>query len=264
MIESDRLALEAQGVLVRGAVDSDSLRCLLQRLCPKRCDADLVRLGPPKDGGYLVPNLLDGIVACFSPGVSTYSYFEEELLDRFNIGSHQADYSVEGPPESFRPLSFTKKFLGAHCDDRFMTLESWVKACWESGLGKDFILQMDIEGGEYDAVLSSPDALLQRFRVIVMELHYLEDWGFRSFFNIANALVSKLEQHFVIVHAHPNNNSGVCEVNLVRFPRVVELTLLRKDYFRGSSEDILLPHSLDFPCSTDLPEIFLEDIVRKK
>jgi hypothetical protein len=40
---------------------------------------DLIRLGGPHDGGYLVPNGLVGIQACFSPGVSKVSNFELDL-----------------------------------------------------------------------------------------------------------------------------------------------------------------------------------------
>jgi hypothetical protein len=40
---------------------------------------DLIRLGSPHDGGYLVPDCLVGIQACFSLGVSKVANFELDL-----------------------------------------------------------------------------------------------------------------------------------------------------------------------------------------
>jgi hypothetical protein len=43
---------------------------LVRLMRPIESGHPLVRLGGPKDGGYLVPDDLDGIAFCFSPGVS--------------------------------------------------------------------------------------------------------------------------------------------------------------------------------------------------
>jgi hypothetical protein len=52
-----------------------TLRDLLTRVRPVKTNFDLIRLGSKNDGGYLVPDDLDGIVACFSPGVSRIANF---------------------------------------------------------------------------------------------------------------------------------------------------------------------------------------------
>ena len=46
---------------------------LLTRLYPYDSGHTLLRLGPNGDGGYLVPDDLDGITHCFSPGVAAVS-----------------------------------------------------------------------------------------------------------------------------------------------------------------------------------------------
>jgi hypothetical protein len=53
-----------------GVTEKTRIINLIQSLAPQTTDKALIRLGPNKDGGYLVPNDLDGIEACFSPGVS--------------------------------------------------------------------------------------------------------------------------------------------------------------------------------------------------
>jgi hypothetical protein len=50
-------------------------------------------------------------------------------------------------------------------------LETWVKSQAEYQLEHDFLLQMDIEGGEYLTLLATPQEVLRRFRIIVLEIH---------------------------------------------------------------------------------------------
>lgn len=257
MNESERLNLLAQGVLVENSVGAEKLAALAAKLAPRKTNLELIRLGLPTDGGYLVPNDLDGVVACFSPGVSNYAHFEQDLQNRFGIGSHQADYSVEGPPAGFTPLSFTKKYLGSRNDAQFITLESWVSAQWEYDLGRDFILQMDIEGGEYDTLLATPDSILKKFRSVIFELHHLEDWANPRFYEIAYALISKLEKHFIVVHSHPNNYGGMINIGGFVMPRVIELTLARRDRCHLIEGSVTLPHPLDAPCAPHVPDIEL-------
>jgi hypothetical protein len=248
--------------MVTPTISAEQIRTLTKKLAPVKTQHSLVRMGPPHDGGYLIPDDLNGIGACFSPGVFTYAHFEEDLLRRYAINSHQADYSVDGPPKGFQPLSFRKKFIGAYNDNVYMTMEKWMKDSWEYDLGSDFILQMDIEGGEYDAILSTPDKLLKRFRIIVLEIHYIDKWGLSEFYSIANAMLEKLKQHFYVVHLHPNNCGGMLNVNGVELPCVLEVTLHRKDRCVVSEGTPEIPHVLDSPCGPGFPDLELPNAFR--
>lgn len=64
--------------------------CLLR---PRPCPARLIRIGGALDGAYLVPDDLDGIEACFSPGVSNRKDFEDELTKTYSIKCHMCDFS---------------------------------------------------------------------------------------------------------------------------------------------------------------------------
>ena len=81
----------------------------------------LVLIGPHGDGGYLVPDALDGITACFSPGVADNSGFERACIDR-GMRVFMADYSVDAASLDAdvdpRRYAFVKKFIGAVDDDR--------------------------------------------------------------------------------------------------------------------------------------------------
>lgn len=195
-------------------------------LYPINSRYELIRIGAQSDGGYLVPADLKGITACFSPGVDQTASFESHLK-QLGIGSHLADYSVDGAPEGFEPLSFTKKYLSGINDDMYMTLESWVKE--HDNQTGDLILQMDIEGSEFATILSTPQEVLRRFRIIVMEIHYADSWVHPMMFNISQVFFAKLLQDFYVVHNHPNNNGQLIAIGDFVAPTVFELTLLRKD-----------------------------------
>lgn len=249
--------LLSRGLMVEPVVPAADLVKLVRRFSPKRTEHSLVRVGSAFDGGYLIPDDLDGVVACFSPGVFNCADFEIDLLGRYGINSYQADYSVDGPPDGYIPLSFVKKFIGAYDDDMFMTMSRWMKGVWEYDLGADFILQMDIEGAEYESLLATPDELLKRFRTIVVEIHNLDKWGLPQFYSISNALIGKLLQHFVVVHVHPNNYGGMVVVNGVELPRTIEVTLHRRDRCKIVTDNNEFPHFLDAPCSPMMPDVIL-------
>jgi len=168
------LALYQNGVYVENTTPAQRLQQLAHALRPVQTRFPLIRIGSAHDGGYLVPHDLSDISACFSPGVEVNSSFELELLQKTGIGSHLADYSVDGPPANFKPKSFIKKFLGPNNNPNHTTLEAWVKSQLEYQWEQDFLLQMDIEGGEYLTLLATPQEVLQRFRIIVLEIHYVE------------------------------------------------------------------------------------------
>jgi hypothetical protein len=194
---------------------------------------------------------------CFSPGVEFNSSFEASLLELTGIQSHLADFSVNGPPPGFKPKSFIKKFLGPVSGPVHITLENWV-ATQEGGLNSgDFILQCDIEGGEYLTLLATPDYILSRFRIIVLEVHNIELWASPNFFGLVEAFFQKLLEKFWVVHNHPNNHGLVLDLGGFIAPQVFEITLLRKDRSKAFGFRRDFPHALDRPCLASRPELYL-------
>lgn len=63
------------------------------------------------DGGYLIPDDLEGISACFSPGVDDRATFETSLIAR-GIPCFLADASVDKAPIDGDMIHFTKVSWG--------------------------------------------------------------------------------------------------------------------------------------------------------
>ena len=221
----------------------DLVQRLIGRLHPVAGGHELIRLGPEADGGYVLPDDLAGIDACFSPGVSSISGFEMECAER-GMKVFLADKSVDGPACRHELFTFTKKFVGATTDDDFMTLDEWVTASLPESTS-DLLLQIDVEGCEYEVFLSASDALLRRFRIIVVEFHHLDHIWSEPFFQIARPVFDKLLQTHACVHIHPNNSNNALRKGGLSIPPVMEFTFHRRDRLVNP-----VPRS-DFPCPLD-------------
>ncbi len=246
-MQLDKYALFDQGIYVEKMTPPQALAGLVDRLAPLATGIALARYGAAHDGGYLVPEDLRDLAACFSPGVGDSAQFERDLLDRAGIPSHLADHSVDGPPDGFEPRSFTRRFLGAVDDETSITLDSWVRASADFATGRDLMLQMDIEGDEYVTLLAASEEVLRRFRILVVEIHDVESWGDPAFFRIVQSFFDRLLAQFWVVHNHPNNCCGLVNLGGFAAPRVFELTFLRKDRARPQGYCGPFPHPLDAP-----------------
>jgi len=235
--------------------DKNKLQSLLNKLQPISCDKELIRLGPIGDGGYLVPDDLVGIEACFSPGVGSFSVFEKECADR-GMKVFLADRSVDKPTQSHDLFVFTKKHIGVLTNDKFMTIDDWVESSLPDSQG-DLLLQMDIEGSEYEVLLGASDKILKRFRIIVVEFHSLNELWSKPFFQLASRVFEKLIQTHTCVHNHPNNFSELVKIGKIELPIVTELTFLRNDRISGSSFAKFFPHLLDTDSTKNKPSLLL-------
>jgi hypothetical protein len=225
-------------------------------LChPKFTDKKLIRIGDDSDGGYLIPNDLDGINYCFSPGVDQTASFEFEMAKR-DISSFMIDYSVDAPPIENTMFHFEKKFLGITNDDVFTTLDSWVRSK-NIDDGDDLLLQMDIEGAEYDTLLNTTDETILKFRIIVIEFHGLDELINPKGLQIIRSTFSRLLKNHSIVHIHPNNISPIVKYKGLEIPPTMEFTFLRNDRFQNSSFESNFPNLLDAKCIPTKEDIIL-------
>lgn len=250
-----RSALFARGFHASRATNVRDVQSFIESLHPIDCGIDLIRAGSNADGGYLIPNDLNGIEYCFSPGVSNLADFESQLAD-LNIRSFLADYSVASLPLERPEFTFDKKFLGSSNRDPFFTLSAW-KEKYLKGYAGDLLLQMDIEGYEYETILSTPETLLDQFRIIIIEFHELDKLFDAFDFTLISSCFEKLLQFFYVVHIHPNNTSEVVTRGEIAIPAVMEFTFLNKRRAKRTSAQSAFPHPLDADCGPALRHIAL-------
>jgi len=225
----------------------------INQLKPVKIDKNLIRLGSQKDGGYLVPDDLAGIEALFSPGVGMSSSLELDCAANRGIKAFMADASVEGPVEKHELFHFEKKFIGAiDNDEEFMTIEKWIDNA-DISSDSDLILQMDIEGYEYETIYSMSLEKLKRFRIILVEFHQMDMlWNSFYFEKFKNVFLKLTQTHYV-VHIHPNNCCEPINKDGISIPPVMEFTFIRKDRVKVDGYVEVFPHPLDVDCAAKKP-----------
>jgi hypothetical protein len=189
---------------------------------------NLIRVGPPCDGGYVIPNCLNSIEKCLSPGVGPSCEFEKNLYEAYGVKSHLLDGSVPLVCGEFVE-KHTMTMLSAVTNASQVSFNDWCLQC-DMVSGRDYLLQMDIEGSEYESILSLDCKYLRCFRIIVIELHCLDHMASSVFYSVFLSFLRKLLENHRVVHLHPNTSASVEYVNGVPLDRTLELTLLRNDY----------------------------------
>jgi hypothetical protein len=223
--------------------DRDEVMQFIKRLRPYSTEHPLIRVGPNFDGGYLLPDDLVGVKSCYSPGVGGSSNFELDLAQR-GIRSYMADASVHGPAASHPLFSFENKFLGTQDSGEYTTLASWVNR--HTPDDNSLILQMDIEGGEYAVIDSTPEEVFSKFRIMNIEFHQLYLIWNRKNLDSINLFFDKLLKNFTVVHLHPNNCGQAYVKNGLTIPTILEITFLKNDRFKQKTPAQVFPHPLDF------------------
>lgn len=237
--------LRAVGWQIAPISAPDQVRDFIRLVRPVTTLTKLIRIGGQGDGSYLVPDDMADIAACFSPGVAGTSTFEADLASR-GIRSFLADYSVDAPSISHPLIEFEKKFLGMENDAIYMTLETWIERA--GPFESDLILQMDIEGAEYDVLFETSNEALLKFRILLIEFHQLDYMiSHQLGLQTLRRTFVKLLKHFEIVHIHPNNIGHPHLVSGYEVPSTMEFTLLRKDCAVGPVPTESFPHPLDRP-----------------
>lgn len=226
----------------------------LKKVAPVETEFPLIRIGSEGDGGYLVPDDLDGIDACFSAGVSTCSDFEYELAKR-GIKCFLADFSVDSPPIESPLFDFEKRYIGPERDERFLTLEKWISL--KAPEKNNLILQMDIEDGEYPVIFHTNSETFKKFRIIVIEFHRMNHLFNKDGAELIHLSFEKILLNFDVVHIHPNNCRPTVRSMGFEIPPVMEFTFLRKDRTKQRRARVNFPHLLDRCNSAYAPEIVL-------
>ncbi|MDB4045792.1 FkbM family methyltransferase [Amylibacter sp.] len=234
------------------AVPWDEIKKLFKSLQTFNTEYDLIRLGSNFDGGYLVPNDLKGLEFSFSPGVSDEIGFDLEMS---KICKHcfLSDASVNKPSNLNVNMTFIKKFIGNKIDPNFIRFEDWVS---ENAFDStDLLLQMDIEGAEYDILPTLPEMILKKFRIILIEFHDFDKVFNRDEFEKIKNSLKKLEKTHLPCHFHANNTVPFVSFEKSIISPVFEMTYIRKDRVKSMLINTNIPHPLDQPNTNYLPNV---------
>ena len=248
--------LRKKDYIINNYSGDTNLRHFFNGIKPVDIQEGLIRVGGSNDGGYLIPNILEGIKYCFSPGIAENANFEKELSDKYNIKSFMLDLSVDNPPVENDSFEFLKKNLNVYNNKENITFEDWFMEAVGQNSG-EAILQMDIEGYEYKVLYDIPHKIMSNFRILVIEFHDFSRFLFEPVgYHFVSGVFEKILSQFSVVHIHENNCCPSTTMKGIRIPKVVEITFLNKNYVNPTGKEASIPHELDEKNVPDLPDSF--------
>ena len=241
--------------------DISIVQNFLSRIFIYDCGYKLIRIGDDHDSGYLLPNILNKIKFCFSPGVGKSSSFENHLL-KFNIKYFLADGTISKPP-TFNH-NFLRKNINIYNDNKNITLDSWIKQKLGSKISRNLLLQMDIEGSEIEVLLNVNEKILEKFTILIIEFHHFKFLGIPEFNRLYKEIFNKLFKYFTICHIHPNNCCGLTTFGEYKVPNVMEFTFINNKEVKKKRLVKKIPHDLDQKNVLGKKDVKLPSIFYKK
>ena len=191
---------------------------MLQPVALANCQ--LERFGEANDGGYLMcGNLLRDIESAYSYGIAGYDKWGCDVSSRFEVPVHEYDcFNPTQPACPGGKAVFHLECVGPTAETVegrvFDTIENQFTKNGDGG--KRIVLKIDVEGAEWDSLLSTPDEVLQQIDQMAVEFH----WELKNSRWIEQEryvrLVGRLKQFFESAHIHFNNAS--CLEALAPFP----------------------------------------------
>jgi hypothetical protein len=196
-----------------------ALFTMLQPVALANCE--LERFGEAHDGGYLMcGNLLNAVQSAYSYGIGGYDGWGCDISARLGLTVHQYDCF-----DPTRPVcrGGSTVFHDECVDDTRQTVDARVFDTLANQLARNgdsatrIVLKIDVEGAEWDSLLSVPDEILRRIDQMAVEFHWQEDENFRWTGDAQHVrVIERLRQYFEIGHIHFNNAS--CVGDLAPFP----------------------------------------------
>jgi len=245
----ERVGLNVNRIRHETEVPAEELNRFLLTLKPQAI-TKLIRLGSKNDGGYVVPENLGGVSKLFSPGCDGIVEFERDLFHKYQIPSIVLDDISKKPQSLDSFIQFQENWLDAATRRGTTLLNDWVNQ--NSTPTEDLMLQMDIEGSEYEVIRNTSPEILDKFHTIVIEFHYFEMIKSSYLFETKiKPVFETLLRNHIPVFLNPNNCCGEVKYDEYRFPRVFEITLLRKSEV-GSIPESPLDEMTNY---VNLPEI---------
>lgn len=207
-------------------------------ITPVQHNLQLRLIGGAGDGSYYVPA---EIMACLSfvvsPGYGGVKRFEDEISD-FGIPSIILDGNYTEPNDLKSNQKFINSFLSKSTDQFLNSISLSDLLDKEKAFFKGKgLLQIDIEGEEWEIFSTIRRDTLRSFFVICVEFHELDRLIFDLAFSKRVAkTISTLSMDFSCVHSRENPFGGYTRFGKSKLPKVVEVTLVQNDLLHKMSE----------------------------
>jgi hypothetical protein len=203
-----------------------------------------VRVGPDKDGGYVILGSADRFDALVSLGIGECVEFDLIFAD---LGARvvQYDHTIEGPPTSHHRFEFRRQKVGAGPGEASLAeiiSRHSLRSC------RSVFLKCDIEGSEWGLLADASSDDISCFEQVSIELHDFDHMTNINDRSLIFRVLEKINRTHAVIHVHVNNCGGaLADIFGLPVPPVIEVTYVRRDV------GPLVPSWEKFPTALDRP-----------
>ena len=239
-------------------INIDYLRELSRALRLKKVHGfEFVRSGRDEDGGYLLLNNFKPNGIAYSFGINIDVSWDEDIANRgYQIFMY--DMTIDDLPKHRPEFHFFKEGIGREKDlEKYLdTLEHFLERNGHQNR-RNMILKMDVEGAEYDFLETVKSETLAQFDQIILEFHGLIRLSTLELIGKIISRLKKLNQTHQVIHIHGHNGDAAMKYEGMIFPNELEVTYANRSNYEFEDAKIILPHPLDKPNGSSIPEYIL-------
>ena len=153
-----------------------------------------------------------------------------EINPEFKTVNHvRKMLSLSNTYSSMELIEFDKKFIGPSTFENFLSLKDWIEKKLVNENNVDLILQMDIEGDEYEVINSLNDKILKKSDVTPKYISWLNDYEVTQFTeqkylkhnyeSVLNFVIEKYksEQDFLFGIFYKNSHIGNMKLGPIKW-----------------------------------------------
>jgi hypothetical protein len=237
-------------------LDEPGRAAFLAELAPvtlKNCT--LKRFGSVNDGGYLLcDNLSEGVQSAYSYGVGPNDELGCDVSKRYGVPVHEYDCfdparpTCQGGVFQFNNECVAPNAMRDKHHRRFDTFQNQIARNGDAG--KRLLVKIDIEGAEWEALMATPDDVLDRIDQIPMELHVFSGVTARHL-----QVLKRLKEKFYVVNLHYNNFACTSALKPLRSTAFEVLLVNKRLGVLDTSAPVPAPTSpLNAPDKPEAPE----------
>jgi len=154
--------------------------------------------------------------------------FEKDFHKIFKVPSLVIDALEKKPTDFGLPHKYVDAWIGSSNIGHIRTLSSILDEYLDPG--SSFVLQMDIEGMEYESIIALDEEQLKLAHVLIIELHYLENLLNPIFIKyVFLPFVKKLNKTHSVIFLNGNTYNDLITFQGIKWPRVLEITAIAKN-----------------------------------
>jgi len=235
----------------------EQYKTLRENLKVYGCKYKKIRSGNKHDGGYVYVDFFKNVKidALYAYGVGDNINFEIDFLNKHDpsLKCYLYDHTVilQNLPGN---IKFFKEGISWAKYNDLNTIENQVVNNGHLH-NKNLFMKMDIEGHEFQSIVTTPDHILENFTQIILEVHWLNTNKTATLFQKIE-FFKKMNKIFYLVHVHANNCSKVFNCpDGINLPDVLELSFVRKDLIEPYTSVTSFPTELDTPNNWRFPDI---------